>query len=32
MDQEARDAEPWAGHLLVCKPEVPGAPAHVFAG
>jgi sugar lactone lactonase YvrE len=32
MDQTARDADPWAGHLLVCKPDVAGTPAHAFAG
>jgi sugar lactone lactonase YvrE len=32
LDQAARKLEPWAGHLLVCDPQVPGAAAHAFAG
>ena len=32
MDEAARGAEPWAGHLLACQPDVPGAPAPRFAG
>jgi sugar lactone lactonase YvrE len=32
LDEEGRRAEPWAGHLLVCDPQVPGAQAHAFAG
>ena len=32
LDAAARELEPWAGHLLVCDPQVPGADAHAFAG
>lgn len=32
MDESARDAEPWAGHLLACDSPVPGTAVPVFAG
>jgi sugar lactone lactonase YvrE len=32
LDESARSAEPWAGHLLAYEPHVCGAPALAFAG
>jgi sugar lactone lactonase YvrE len=32
MDARERAGEPWAGHLLACRPQVPGAAVPAFAG
>lgn len=32
MEESERRQEPWAGHLLACEPDVPGAAAFAFAG
>jgi sugar lactone lactonase YvrE len=32
MDEFERGAEPWAGHLLACEPDVQGAAVHAFVG